>query len=348
MSYNPNNPNGQQTMANSQPVVLASNQSTVPVTDTTNGTKLDSLSTQIGATNETLPVSDTPTTSGLNGLIRRVINNLTVGNTAFGAQADASATTDTGTFSFISLFKRWLSRAPVAIDVDNAVLTNTKVLPTGGRAIDVTAPTPLSVGDAALDVHDNATGAKVVLQGDLNSQYDSVTISENIKRISVEITRPNDTIAYAANDMIYSDAVTGGSLIFSNVVSSLSTSYASGYIVGCKFVGTDPNVIGKRLVLLLYDSGNLTSVDNNPTISGSYPNTETKRICRIDIDNIIDCIGDPSGTADDAVECEQLNLRVPFKLTVSTSFKALLVTKDVFTPTANAKYFVELLISLNP
>lgn len=34
MSYNPNNPNGQATMANSAPVVIASNQSAIPVTGT--------------------------------------------------------------------------------------------------------------------------------------------------------------------------------------------------------------------------------------------------------------------------------------------------------------------------
>lgn len=41
MAYNPNNPNGQATMANSAPVVIASNQSAIPITDNSGSLTVD-------------------------------------------------------------------------------------------------------------------------------------------------------------------------------------------------------------------------------------------------------------------------------------------------------------------
>lgn len=81
MAYNPNNPNGQATMANSSPVVIASDQSTLPV----------SVSGGATAANQT-----TANTS---------LNNI---DTDLGAKADAAASTDTGTFSLIAFIKRGL------------------------------------------------------------------------------------------------------------------------------------------------------------------------------------------------------------------------------------------------
>ncbi len=61
MSYNPNNPNGQATKANSQPVVIASD---------------DDLQGKIGIVTETAPGSDTAS-SGLNGRLQRIAQRLT-------------------------------------------------------------------------------------------------------------------------------------------------------------------------------------------------------------------------------------------------------------------------------
>lgn len=50
MAFNPNNTNGQGTMATSAPVVIASNQSTIPVRNQDNaGVGIDSLSAGAGA-----------------------------------------------------------------------------------------------------------------------------------------------------------------------------------------------------------------------------------------------------------------------------------------------------------
>lgn len=302
MSYTPNNPNGQATMANSAPVAIASNQSAIPMT-----------------------LAD-----GADG--------------ATGSKADAVATTDNGAFSQIALIKRMLTNMIKALDVDNAPLTNTKPGIVGGKAIDVTAPTAFSVGDAVMDVHDSATGAKVVLQADLNARFDTVTFSEAIKVFSFEITRPANTTAYAAEDMIMDN--TSGALNFLNVSSSLTTAASSGYIVKARLVSDDPNIIGKRLALLIYDSaGTYTLTDNAPWTGGTYIQ-EKSRIGEIEFTTIIDAEGDPLSS--DASMCELLNLRIPYKLANSVNFRLGFITKDAFTPASGSKFFVELTISTNP
>jgi hypothetical protein len=335
---------GQKAKTDSVSVTLASDQGSLAVSDTANGTKIDGVSTVIGAINEAMPSTDSPTNAGLNGLTRRVINNITVGNTAFGAQADSAATTDTGTFSAISLWKRFFSRAPVAIDADNAALTNTKPSISGGRAEDPASLPAFTVGDAVTARYDKDSGAQFVLQGDLNPRYDGVTFSEAIRVFSFEITRPANTTAYAAEDMIMDNAP--GSLNFLNVSTSLTTADSSGYIVKARLVSDDPNIIGMRLSLLMYDSvGSYTLTDNATWIGGGYTQ-EKNQIATIEFDTITDALGNP--VSGDASICTLKDLRIPYKLVNGVNFRLGFVTKDAFTPASGSKFYVELTLSTNP
>ena len=84
MAYQPENPNGQATMANSEPVVIASDQTAVPVsasslplpTGAATEATLDTTNTEIGGLTETAPASDTAS-SGLNGRLQRIAQRLT-------------------------------------------------------------------------------------------------------------------------------------------------------------------------------------------------------------------------------------------------------------------------------
>lgn len=88
-------PVGQAAMNASRPVVIASNQSAIPVSGTffqaTQPVSAAALPLPLGAATET---------------------TLAALNTAFGTQAVAAATTDTGTFPLIALVKRLLSKFP--------------------------------------------------------------------------------------------------------------------------------------------------------------------------------------------------------------------------------------------
>lgn len=90
MSYNPNNPNGQAAMAASSPVVVASDQTAIPVsaaslplptgaaTEATLATILtqSDFDTMTGSLTEAAPASDTAS-SGLNGRLQRIAQRLT-------------------------------------------------------------------------------------------------------------------------------------------------------------------------------------------------------------------------------------------------------------------------------
>ena len=96
---------GQNTMANSLPVAIASNQSAVPIS-------ASSLPLPTGAATS---ANQTTTNTSLNNI-----------DTDLGAQADASATTDTGTFSLISLIKRLLTKFTTTangLKVDGSAVT---------------------------------------------------------------------------------------------------------------------------------------------------------------------------------------------------------------------------------
>lgn len=111
MSYNPQNPNGQAAMANSAPVVIASDQSAIPVSGTVavtgagdaSAANQTALNTLTGAVTETAPGTDTAS-SGLNGRLQRIAQRLSslitalgspfqaggsIGNTAFGVNNGA-------------------------------------------------------------------------------------------------------------------------------------------------------------------------------------------------------------------------------------------------------------------
>jgi hypothetical protein len=123
MAYKKSNPNGQATMANSEPVVIASDQSAVPVsatslplptgaaTEATLATRLteSDFDTKIGSLTETAPGTDTAS-SGLNGRLQRIAQRLTslitaigspfqaggsIGNTSFGATQSGTWSTRT-------------------------------------------------------------------------------------------------------------------------------------------------------------------------------------------------------------------------------------------------------------
>lgn len=287
MSYSPNNTNGQATMANSAPVVLASNQTAIQVTipDGSDGTA--------------------------------------------GSRDDAVASTDNGAFSQIALIKRMLTNMIKALDVDNAPLTNTKPGIVGGKAIDVTAPTAFTAGDAVIDVHDSATGAKVVLQADTIAKFDSITISEKITTSEYTITRPANTTAYAADDQI--GGTTNNMIQFSNVATLASDGKdSSGYIVGLTVATSDTGMIGKMLRLVLYDGSFSYSVnDNGGHSEGSIPHLKAV-VDQIDVPIVNVTGGAAYG------KCILTNLRIPYKTNGQNSLYGILTTKEAFTPSANS------------
>lgn len=74
MAYNPTNPNGQATMANSEPVVIASNQSAIPITDNAGSLTVDG----------TVAVSNFPATQPVSGAV--TVSGTVTANAGTGTQ----------------------------------------------------------------------------------------------------------------------------------------------------------------------------------------------------------------------------------------------------------------------
>ena len=117
MAYNPNNPNGQATMANSAPVVIASNQSTLPVslstipstTDTTASGTLTALNSTVALTTNGVGTGIFELTGTWVGTVtfEGSNNNFTTSQAISavylgGIQTQASTTTTNGYFSVIT------------------------------------------------------------------------------------------------------------------------------------------------------------------------------------------------------------------------------------------------------
>lgn len=159
---------GSAAMAGSSPVTLATDD------------------TVVGAKTETAPASDTAS-SGLNGRLQRIAQNLTTIFGGTGAAADSAATTDTGTFSLVALFKRLLQK--------------------------ITTQLP-----AALGAQTSANSLSVVPASDAVAPVGSKTAVI----AAATMTRPADTTAYAVGDMVANNTTAGSvtPIQFSNVVRS--------------------------------------------------------------------------------------------------------------------------------
>lgn len=108
MAYNPNNPNGQATMANSSPVVLASNQSAVPITDNSGSITVDGSVT----------VSGTVTANAGTGTMNVSVQNASIPVTDNGGSLTVDGTvaaTKSGT---------WTLDANSGVDIGDVTINN--------------------------------------------------------------------------------------------------------------------------------------------------------------------------------------------------------------------------------
>lgn len=161
MSYNPNNPNGQATMANSAPVVIASNQTAVPVSGTffqaTQPVSLASLPSLAAGSNAIGSITNTSfaSTQSGNWSVRTQDgsgNAITSTSNALDVNIKNASIAVTGTF--------WQATQPVSGTVTANVGT------TGGLALDAT----LTGGTQKTRITDGSTDAEIVPLTGYNAQ----------------------------------------------------------------------------------------------------------------------------------------------------------------------------------
>lgn len=125
-----------------------------------------------------------------------------------GALADAAASSDTGTFSLISLVKRLLTKLPSSFQQGSGVVTSTTTRVT----LATDGPTVTSLTN--IDTKTPALQSGAVPVGDNSG---SLTIDGKAYRAQVDITRPANTTAYAAGSVIGTGAGDDAILTLSSI-----------------------------------------------------------------------------------------------------------------------------------
>lgn len=171
---------------------------------TTGNTSLSAIATSVAA----IPAS--PATSG-----RQDTGNTSLGtiatstgdlDTNLGAKADSAASTDTGTFSLIALFKRLLSTS-------TTLVTNTTGLATAANQSTATT----SLGTIATAVQ-AATPAGTNIIGALTNGGQVV--------IGSTVTRPANTTAYVVGQLVANNTV-AGSVTYPTIAAARGTNLVS-------------------------------------------------------------------------------------------------------------------------
>lgn len=209
MSYNPQNPNGQATSANSSPVVVASDQSALPITDNSGSLTVDQAT---GTNLHTVVDSGTLTT--LTTLTGTTTLTPGTGASNLGKAEDAAHTTgDVGVFSLGVGNEAQSTLAADGDYVGLAVDTKGNTLVAGNVAHDgVDAGNPIKVGGIAKTALPTAAAA----DDRVNAMYDKfgrqVTLNNAMRDLlgsqTTTISNTTETTIITAAASIFNDLVT--------------------------------------------------------------------------------------------------------------------------------------------
>jgi len=153
--------------------------------------------------------------------------------------------------------------------------------------------------------------------------------------VSAEFTRPADTTAYAANDVV-SDSTSSTTLLAISGCARVNA--GAGYITGIRVI-TDKKSITPRIRAHLYNASNPTRSVDNTAMQVLYADI-SKRIGQIDLPAMTTGADTTNSTSSQA---QDLTIRLPFVCAAaSTTLYLLLETLDAFTPANGEKFTVVL------
>lgn len=153
---------------------------------------------------------------------------------------------------------------------------------------------------------------------------------------STEMTRPSDTTAYTAGDVI-SNSTSATTPIELQYVTRASG--VGGYIVGCR-IATDKKSITPRLRVHLFNVATATLAADNAAYKELYADS-SKRMGYFDMPAMTTAT---DSTNSDMSRTIDMNLRVPFKCADgSRSIHVVLEALDAFTPASGQKFNVTLI-----
>ena len=160
-------------------------------------------------------------------------------------------------------------------------------------------------------------------------------VGGNMQVVSVELTRPADTTAYAANDVVADSTSAATLMAFANLV---RVNAGGGYIVRASLV-TDKKSITPRLRIHLFNASNPTIANDNVAHKELYADVG-KRLGYFDLPAMVTAADTTNSTSSRA---EDGTLRQWIQAAASTrTIYVLLETLDAFTPASGQKITLKL------
>lgn len=203
-----------------------------------------------------------------------------------------------------------------------------------------------------LDIKDGAAATKTVKTTDnagVHTPHHNVDViaagethigevGGNLTMISVELTRPSDTTAYAANDSV-ADSTSAPTMLA--LLNAARVSGGSGYITGIR-VTTDKKSITPRFRLHFFNTNGATATNDNAAFKTAYADI-SKYIGYWDMPAMITGADTTNSTDSRSVD---LTPRLPFTCAATTLY-VLLETLDAFTPASAQKISVTVFLDRN-
>lgn len=158
--------------------------------------------------------------------------------------------------------------------------------------------------------------------------------------LSVEMTRPSDTTAYIANDVV-SDSTGATTLL--DFTPMMRVNAGTGYLVGAR-LSTDKKSITPRFRVHLFNASNPTLAADNAAWKEVYADA-SKRLGYFDLPGMITAADTANSNVSRAMD---FTLRIPlFAAAASQHVYAALETLDAFTPASAEKFTLTLYVDQN-
>lgn len=155
---------------------------------------------------------------------------------------------------------------------------------------------------------------------------------------SASFTRPADTIAYTALDVVSNSTSTPALIEFTNAASTLG---GNGVILSARHMKSSVTLANASFRLVLYRIGTVTPVADN----AQFPMLWANRANRL---GWIDFTHASGGTGSDASAALSTYVGLPFICDVSTSsLFGILTAQAAYAPSSAEQHYIELAISQN-
>lgn len=165
-------------------------------------------------------------------------------------------------------------------------------------------------------------------------------IGGNLVSVSQEFTRPADTTAYAANDIVSNNATT---TTLATLSGCARVAGDSGYIVGAR-LATDKKSITPRFRVHLFNVSTPTVAADNAQHKSLYADL-SKRVATFDLAAMATAA---DAASSDVSSTTDWTLRIPFVCaSADTALYFFLETLDAFTPASGEKFTLQLLLDQN-